>query len=37
LQKRAARQLREHHDFDHVDAWVAETFKATSITFLRPM
>lgn len=36
LESRADEHLREHHGYAHVDEWVAETFKPTGMTFLRP-
>lgn len=37
LERRANTHLEEHHDYSHVDDWVAESFKASGMTFLRPM
>jgi predicted small metal-binding protein len=36
LEQRADDHLREHHNYATIDEWVAETFKPSGLTFLRP-
>lgn len=36
LERRSNEHLREHHDHATIDEWIAETFKPSGMTFLRP-